>query len=512
MRLDPGEGIHILEAHGEKAYHRAILIEKEHGVPDGTIGARYGISFKKLERLATAAWGANTARSVQPREVKTLEPKAFEPQYGTLWSFRSRGKWATHDNSYRGNWSPYIPRNIILRYTEPGDTVLDFFSGGGTTAVEAKLLGRRCTALDVNPEAVNITRGNVNFEIPAGNGYPKIVHEPEVRIGNARDLSRISNNSVDLVCAHPPYAGIIKYSADVPGDLSDMTVEDFLSSMGDVARESLRVLRPGGACAILIGDARKNKHVVPIGLGTIRAFLDAGFRLKELIIKRQHNCRTTGFWYDRSLKYNFLLLAHEYLPVFEKPEQGVAEQQQPDTTEQPDIRVAVRNAPAADQDRYETTTAWIFQPENFESQLRRNLCNRFAGDSGQYLEISTGGSPRAEQAAPSMNRSLAVLRCPELRKAAHAMRHAAAAERAMQLAAAPESKCEYLAIEAVDVRCNGAVIPTVMHVLERLEKMPGFGIKEIVTLAGGTDPATAASSNGHLKIEHRYLLVFKRCE
>ncbi|MDD5616687.1 MAG: hypothetical protein PHH85_10850 [Candidatus Methanoperedens sp.] len=27
--------------------------------------------------------------------------------------------------NYRGNWSPYIPRNLILRYTAPGDLVLD---------------------------------------------------------------------------------------------------------------------------------------------------------------------------------------------------------------------------------------------------------------------------------------------------------------------------------------------------------------------------------------------------
>ncbi|MCZ7357838.1 MAG: hypothetical protein O8C66_00265 [Candidatus Methanoperedens sp.] len=27
--------------------------------------------------------------------------------------------------NYRGNWSPYIPRNLILRYTQPGEHVLD---------------------------------------------------------------------------------------------------------------------------------------------------------------------------------------------------------------------------------------------------------------------------------------------------------------------------------------------------------------------------------------------------
>ena len=40
--------------------------------------------------------------------------------------------------------------------------------------------------------------------------------------------------------------------------------------------------------------------------------------LKELIVKTQHNCRATGFWKKNSVKYNFLLIAHEHLFVFRK--------------------------------------------------------------------------------------------------------------------------------------------------------------------------------------------------
>ena len=118
--------------------------------------------------------------------------------------------------------------------------------------------------------------------------------------------AEIPDNSVDLICAHPPYAGIIKYSSKIAGDLSNLSVQEFLVEMSKVAKESLRVLKPGSKCAILIGDARKAKHVVPIGFRTIRVFLDAGFALRELVIKRQHNCKTTGFWYARSIQYNCL--------------------------------------------------------------------------------------------------------------------------------------------------------------------------------------------------------------
>ena len=88
------------------------------------------------------------------KKITKWEPDDFELETNTVWSFPERGKWATHDAKWRGNWSPYIPRNIILRYSQEGDYVLDQFAGGGTTLVEAKLLNRNIIGIDVNPVAL----------------------------------------------------------------------------------------------------------------------------------------------------------------------------------------------------------------------------------------------------------------------------------------------------------------------------------------------------------------------
>jgi hypothetical protein len=50
----------------------------------------------------------------------------------------------------------------------------------------------------------------------------------------------------------------------------------------------------------------------------MQVFQRAGFTVKEIIIKEQHNCKSTDRWKERSEKYNFLMLAHEYLFVFER--------------------------------------------------------------------------------------------------------------------------------------------------------------------------------------------------
>ena len=59
---------------------------------------------------------------------------------------------------YPGRFSPEFARSAINAFTEPGDLVVDPFVGGGTTAVEAALAGRRTLVADINPLATFVTR------------------------------------------------------------------------------------------------------------------------------------------------------------------------------------------------------------------------------------------------------------------------------------------------------------------------------------------------------------------
>lgn len=243
--------------------------------------------------------------------TKKWEPDNFELEMNTVWTFPDRGTWATHDAKYRGNWSPYIPRNLLLRYSVEGDTILDQFAGGGTTLVEAKLLGRNIIGVDVNPVALERCREKTNFEYPNSG-------QVTIRQGDARSLAFLQERSVDFICTHPPYADIIHYSEDIPNDLSLFSVNEFLEQMKQVALECFRVLKKDKFCAILMGDTRKKGHVVTMSFEVMKIFESAGFKTKEIIIKEQHNCKATDYWKTNSVKYNFLLLAHEYLFVFRK--------------------------------------------------------------------------------------------------------------------------------------------------------------------------------------------------
>lgn len=243
--------------------------------------------------------------------TKKWAPDDFNLEMTSVWSFPKRGDWATHDAKYRGNWSPYIPRNIILRYSKEGDLILDQFAGGGTTLVEAKLLNRNIIGIDINDDALKRCREKSDFK---RDNCGKVT----LLKGDARKLDSIDDESIDLICTHPPYANIIQYSDNIPEDLSHCKLPDFIIEMKSVAAESYRVLKKNKFCAVLMGDTRQKGHVVPLSFEVMKLFEETGFKTKEIIIKEQHNCKATGYWKTNSIKYNFLLLAHEYLFVFRK--------------------------------------------------------------------------------------------------------------------------------------------------------------------------------------------------
>ncbi len=515
-RFSQDLGTHLRQEHGERAFRSAVLKAKAAGMPDAEIGATFGISFRQLEQIITEVYGVNVSSLARRKRIRAWAPSDFREEATTVWSFKKRGDWATHDGRYRGNWSPYIPRNVILKYSRPGDLVLDYFVGGGTTAVEAKLLGRRCIAIDINPQAVQLTRENLSFQVPQSVGI-KPVYEPEVYVGDARRLSFIEAESVDLICAHPPYAGIVRYSTRVEGDLSSLSVPQFLEEMGKVARESLRVLKPGGKCALLIGDTRQSRYVLPVGFQVIRVFLNAGFRLRELVIKRQHNCKTTGFWYARSIQHNFLLLAHEYLPIFEKP---IGEEKEGPALPYPVSwrvhRETIPEGEAMDKD-LETTSVWILPIHRWESEIVCNLINRFAAGGTQWAEIRLSSHPvtKSEGEESPLDGPFSLLYVHgtpgEVPPRSYLQGFLNTVDRIAEDCRQVLLPGGFLAVKTEDLREGEHLLPAGLLLLEHLSRYHHLRLKEIVIVVPD-NPSIPSDSQEHLLTLHHYLLIFRREE
>jgi DNA modification methylase len=249
-------------------------------------------------------------------KVKDFVPIDFRLEEKTLWRFPSRGKWATHSHIYPGNWPPQVPRNLILRYSDHRDAVLDPFVGGGTTLIECMLLARNGIGVDINPRAVAITQLRLrNLRREARKqGYPIEDVHMQVRWGDARSLQFIPDETVDLVCTHPPYMDCIKYTESSFEDLSRISdLHEYAGEVRKVARELRRVLKTDGCCAIMVGDLRKNTELIPLGLKVLQTFEGEGFRIREIIVKEEERCSSDQFYRKRD---DFLRIAHEYIFVF----------------------------------------------------------------------------------------------------------------------------------------------------------------------------------------------------
>lgn len=81
---------------------KAVIKDKEQGLSDSVIGAKYKITYRQLEKIILKAKGVNIS-ILPPKKIKTLQPERFELEKTTVWSFKSRGDWATHSGEYRGN-------------------------------------------------------------------------------------------------------------------------------------------------------------------------------------------------------------------------------------------------------------------------------------------------------------------------------------------------------------------------------------------------------------------------
>ena len=453
-----------------------IVEDKLRGVSDKEIGDKYGLSLREIEKAITKKFGVNISNLHRRKEIRTLSPKDFKLETSTVWSFKSRGNWATHNGDYRGNWSPYIPRNVILRYSQEGDFVLDYFCGAGTTGVECKLLNRNFIGLDINPAAIELTKNNINFE--AGKLFRD---EPSVdlRIGDARDLSIITDESIDLICAHPPYANIIHYTENNPADLSHLDIERFLIELEKVAKESFRVTKYNKYCAILIGDMRKDKKVVPLGFRTIEKFLEAGFQIQDLIIKRQHNCKTTGFWYNNSVKYNFLLLAHEYLVVFKKLRKDISKKEEINTVNS--FSIVAHNPNIV----LEGTTCWIFNHNNWYENSLINLTKRYSNNNYQiYFE------PNEEISTGELLITFDYLFIANPEKVINSL-------------------MDNVAIICTDLKLNNHLTEsTVFKILKIVQNSGKLKIKEIIIVSLEDNKNNILDKS--IKISHKYILLFQR--
>ena len=198
------------------------------------------------------------------------------------------------DNRFNGCTPSLVLWNLLVRYTRPGDLVVDCMAGGGTTIDVAEALGRRVIGLDISPSRKDISRND------------------------ARHLP-FDDDSVDFHFLDLPYSDNIRYSDDrrCIGRIS--AGEDrFYAEVGRVADEVLRTLRPGGHSAWVISDEYRRHRFTPVGF-LLYEILRGRFETVDIIaLVRHHDSGGNPMWVHKAREKNFYLRGFKYLFIMRK--------------------------------------------------------------------------------------------------------------------------------------------------------------------------------------------------
>ena len=132
-----------------------------------------------------------------------------------------------------------LAASVIGHASRQGDLVLDPFAGYGTTVVVAERMGRRAIGIELMPEHLEIARRRVG-------GTARLI------AGDARELSRLVDEPVDLVLTSPPYmAGVGHPENPLSGYLTDDgDYAVYLRELGSIFGQAATLLKPGGRLVV----------------------------------------------------------------------------------------------------------------------------------------------------------------------------------------------------------------------------------------------------------------------
>ncbi len=214
----------------------------------------------------------------------------------TLWYFpkQSYGESPKGDYKYSGVTPAPVIYNLIWKYTNPGDLVVDSMCGSGTTIDVCKAEKRRVIGYDISPTRKDIIQSD------------------------ARQLP-FKNGKADMVFIDPPYGDNIKYN-EHPNNIGNLTSdsENYYGELEKVMVESQRILKKDKILAWLISDQWLKNKFTPVGFKTYNLLCKYFIPVDIICVARRGQTSYTEEWINRSRRLNFYLRGFKYLLIMRK--------------------------------------------------------------------------------------------------------------------------------------------------------------------------------------------------
>lgn len=215
----------------------------------------------------------------------------------TIWDFprQSYGLTPKGNNKYPGVTPALIIYNLVWRYTNPGDLVVDPMCGSGTAIDVCREERREVIGLDISPVRSDIIQSD------------------------ARKMP-LKDNSADMVFIDSPYGDNIRYNEHPSciGKISSET-ERFYDELEKAMSESHRILKEGKILGWLIGDQWVKNKFTPVGLKIYNRLCKYFEPVDIICVARRGQSSHTGLWFSRARRFNFFLRGFKYLIIMRKP-------------------------------------------------------------------------------------------------------------------------------------------------------------------------------------------------
>ena len=214
----------------------------------------------------------------------------------TLWDFSKQGYGVNSkgDSKYAGVTPALVIYNLLWKYTEPGDLVVDSMCGSGTSIDVCKEENRKVIGYDISPVRDDIIQND------------------------AREMP-LEDESVDMVFIDPPYGDNLKYNehADNIGKISSDSVQ-YYDELEKVMIESHRILKKGKILAWLIGDQWLENKFTSVGFRTYERLCKHFEPMDIICVARRGQSSHTEDWINRSRRLGFYLRGFKYLIIVRK--------------------------------------------------------------------------------------------------------------------------------------------------------------------------------------------------
>ena len=191
-------------------------------------------AYLKCETQEAIAEKENVVQKTVSNVIDTFSKNAtdskitIDPNLYDVWNYNTNDdKYGFKD--YPGRIPGQFIEQLLHRYTEPFDVVIDPFAGSGTTIDVCKAMLRCYRAYDIEPVSDEIQKWNI------AEGYPE------------------GCKGCNLIFLDPPYYKKKKEEYG-EGSISALSQKDYLSFFEKLAKDSYEILKKGGYLTFLMSN------------------------------------------------------------------------------------------------------------------------------------------------------------------------------------------------------------------------------------------------------------------